>query len=372
MEYTLEIKQVVDYPRIRIHRELIQKLMADRRLGRRSGCHLFDFLILSSYANFRTTQKYVDGERVYIRAGEWICSVTELAGWFRVRSKQKVFEVLSHLAGLDLIAFEPMAQNKMIRYKIINWSKYNTALNYECRCPKGSGFYFFPIVHEKRLLASGRSCEADALMDMWINGIYKDDRVRGSDLGPVVYFRSGDGDPLTSYVEMAERWGVSKATAGRMVRRLDALGYLTSLNFPGRHGSIYFLNGYLSTMFEICDIPVDKDEVALCFKIRVETPVQKGPVCVPIEESCGSNFDLRILLPQILHTLSLQGFACCGCPHKKVSAALLSACPDGGLILHITCCRGTGQWKLQFEIRLVPTEEEHSTSHWQKEDIQNE
>ena len=27
MAYTLEVKQIVDYPRVRIHRELIQKLL---------------------------------------------------------------------------------------------------------------------------------------------------------------------------------------------------------------------------------------------------------------------------------------------------------------------------------------------------------
>ena len=42
MAYTLEIKQIVDYPRVRIHRELIQKLLADESLpgGEIAACSL--------------------------------------------------------------------------------------------------------------------------------------------------------------------------------------------------------------------------------------------------------------------------------------------------------------------------------------------
>ena len=371
MEYILEIKQVVDYPRIRIHRSFIQQLMADRRLGRRSGCHLFDFLILSSYANFRTTRKYVDGVRQYIKAGEWICSLADVSEWFQVRSKQKVLDILAHLSKLGLLSHTVLCQGKMVHYKIANWSKYNTALNYECRCPKDSGFYFFPIAEEKKLLASGRCSEADALMDMWVNTIYKDECVTGSDLGPVVYFRTGTGDPLTSYADMATRWNVSKATAGRMVRKLDDCGYLTGLNFPGRHGSVYYLNGYLSTMFEICDLPVDKEEVALCFKIRLDFADQEPSVSVPEQKICVSNSIIRRALPQILRALSMQGFVCCECPQKMVSEVLLSACPPEGIILHLTCCRES-KWKGQFEIRVLEMVNTPSALRPRKEDSHNE
>ena len=51
IRYTLEIKQIVDYPRVRIYRELIQKLLADESLSRRGDCRLFSFMVLCSYAN---------------------------------------------------------------------------------------------------------------------------------------------------------------------------------------------------------------------------------------------------------------------------------------------------------------------------------
>ena len=36
----------------------------------------------------------------------------------------------------------------------------------------------------------------DCLLDLWINTIYNDEQVQGSDIGPVVYMRNGTGNPL--------------------------------------------------------------------------------------------------------------------------------------------------------------------------------
>lgn len=54
-DYQLELRQVVDYPRCRIYREFIQTLIADRSI-RTGGCSgLFYYVVLCSYANFRTS-----------------------------------------------------------------------------------------------------------------------------------------------------------------------------------------------------------------------------------------------------------------------------------------------------------------------------
>ena len=52
-EYQLQIKQVVDYPRCRIYREFIHKLINDRSIRINGGSGLFHFTVLCSYANFR-------------------------------------------------------------------------------------------------------------------------------------------------------------------------------------------------------------------------------------------------------------------------------------------------------------------------------
>ena len=47
----------------------------------------------------------------------------------------------------------------------------------------------------------------DIILDLWVSAVYNDNQVQGSDLGPVVYFRNGTGNPLVAYTELAVRWG---------------------------------------------------------------------------------------------------------------------------------------------------------------------
>ena len=90
--YQLELRQIVDYPRCRIYREFIQTLIADRSI-RTGGCSgLFYYVILCSYANFRTSYRRVDGVSYNILPGEWLCSVKKLAEWFRMRFQQELLQ----------------------------------------------------------------------------------------------------------------------------------------------------------------------------------------------------------------------------------------------------------------------------------------
>lgn len=199
----------------------------------------------------------------------------------------------------------------------------------------------------------GKRCsERDILMDLWLNTIYKDDRVRGSDLGPVVYFRNGSGDPLTSCSRMASRWGLSKATACRTIQKFDRLGYLTCLTFSGRHGTVLYLANYLSVMFKIADMPIDKEEVALKLKLRVK--VAALAVSVSTRKISVSKTMLLKMLPKILQILSVQGFACCACRKKAAILSPLSgAC--GGWILEVFCGnrKSADQKVYRFEVRVI-------------------
>ena len=47
------------------------------------------------------------------------------------------------------------------------------------------------------------------------------------------------------------------------------------LTFPGRHGMVIYLQNYLSTMFQICDVMLDKAEVAMCLNIRIALPISE-------------------------------------------------------------------------------------------------
>ena len=60
MNYQLELKQIVDFPRCRIYREFIQTLMKDRSIRTNGGSCLFYFLILCSYANYSSSYRNIE------------------------------------------------------------------------------------------------------------------------------------------------------------------------------------------------------------------------------------------------------------------------------------------------------------------------
>ena len=113
-EYTLEIKQIVDYPRCRIYRQFVQALIADRSIRVSGGSGLFYFVVLCAYANFRTLYKRIDAISYTIYPGEWIMSVEELSRYFRTRFRRQTLAALGDCKrkGLSVFLFSDM----------VNWS----------------------------------------------------------------------------------------------------------------------------------------------------------------------------------------------------------------------------------------------------------
>ena len=138
--------------------------------------------------------------------------------------------------------------------------------------PKGYRFFLPAISVALELVSSARCSEMDIVLDLWVSAVYNDTQVQGSEVGPVAYFRNGTGNPLVSYTELSCRWGLSRATVCRILKKLDGLGYISIMSFPGRHGSVIYLQNYLSTMFEISDVLIDKEEVAMTLNIHLELP----------------------------------------------------------------------------------------------------
>ena len=77
-EYELQIKQVVDYPRCRIYREFIHRLINDQNIRINGGSGLFHFTVLCSYVNFRTSYRRIGGISDTVSPGEWVCIVKEI------------------------------------------------------------------------------------------------------------------------------------------------------------------------------------------------------------------------------------------------------------------------------------------------------
>lgn len=60
MDYQLELKQIVDFPRCRIYRDFIQSLIADKSIRTNGGSCLFYCIVLCSYANYRASYRRME------------------------------------------------------------------------------------------------------------------------------------------------------------------------------------------------------------------------------------------------------------------------------------------------------------------------
>ena len=389
MNYQLEIKQIVDFPRCRIYREFLQTLMKDKSIRTNGDSYLFYFMVLCSYANFRTSYRRLDGISYVIGPGEWICRSSELAEWFRVRFQHQAITILDTLQQQNYISYTRLGHGRLIRFSIVGWKKHNTALNYNYPCQKSIGFFFFPVAAVHELISMGRCSEMDIVLDLWVHAIYNDDQVRGSDIGPVVYFRNFTGNPMVSYSDLALRWGISRSSVSRILNKLQDMGYLSLISFTGRHGSIIYLRSYLSTMFNISDVMIDKEEVSMTFQIPVQlsdteeellSEIQKSEKSflqeeqIHIDQSVSdqvprvSKSHIYRIMRKVVQILAAQGLSCCECPQTQYKLSPLSDCRKDIVkySLHIHCPNTEAGY--HFELTLKATGHEIPLNSTRKKD----
>lgn len=360
MKYQLEIKQLVDYPRCRIYRSFIRNLMEDRNIRTNGGSYLFYYILLCSFANYRTSHRKIDGITYTIGAGEWICSLAELKEHFRFCFQHQVLSVLEVFENQHYITYSLQGKNKLVKFKIMDWQKDNTALQYSYPCKKDAGFFFFSISKVHELIGMGKCSEMDMLLDLWVHAIFNDTQVRGSDLGPVIYFRNNTGNPLTNYSELSTRWGRSRSTICRILKKLEDLDLLSVIPFAGNHGSVIYLKNYLSTMFNISDVMVDKEEVALALSLPIHIPDEPEAVLEPDtasqisvsdEDASVPKAQMEFLVDKVSKLLVTQGIPCCQCSKTKYQLSKLSDC-RGIYSLEIICPYGNMPYR--FELRITP------------------
>ncbi|MDD2980519.1 MAG: helix-turn-helix domain-containing protein [Hespellia sp.] len=357
MDYQLEVKQLVDYPRCRIYRDFIRTLMSDKNI-RTSGCsYLFYYILLCSFANYRTSHRRIDGISYTLNAGEWILSIKELQECFRCHFQHQVLSILKELEEQHYLSYSLLGKNKLIKFSILEWQKDNTILDYSYPCKKDAGFFFFPIRKLHELISMGKCSEMDILLDLWIHAIYNDTQVLGSDVGPVVYFRNNSGVPLTNYSELSTRWGRSRATVCRILKKLEATDLISLVAFGGSHGSVIYLNSYLSTMFQVSDVLIDKEEVSLSLSLPIHIPDEESipetdldeQVTVSDSEDSVPNSHMKFIVTKVARLLETQGVPCCQCRKSQYQLSKLSDC-IGNYILKIICPYGNMAY--QFELRV--------------------
>lgn len=337
--YQLQIKQIVDYPRCRIYRQLIQYLIKDSNIRSGGSSGLFYYTVLCCYANFRMSYKRIDGISYTVHPGEWICRISELKEFLRLKTNKQTFDVLNSLQKRHLIEFSVLGHGKLIKYGINNWCKTNRVLDYNAPCQKQTGFFFLPISVANELVSFGKCSEMDAVLDLWINTIYNDEQVQGSDVAPLVYIRNGTGNPLLSCEQLSKRWGISKTTVCRYLNKLKKEDYIMTVNFQGTHGSAIYVKRYLSTMFEISDVLLDKEELAMALNIDIKVPDEalenkelSSNITVSNFLNSVSKTAVDMLIQKVVKILSLQGFPCPLCPKIQYLLLPLSECKDISII----------------------------------------
>ena len=375
MEYQLELKQIVDFPRCRIYRNFIQTLLNDRSIRTTGGSFLFWYLILCSYANYSNSNRRMEQLTYTLSPGEWICSISELQDWFRCRFQHQAISILKHLQEEGCITYSLLEKNRLVKFQITDWQNDNTALKYNYPCKKDTGFFFFPIGKAHKLIQAGKCSEMDILLDLWIHAVYNDPSVLCSDTGPVVYYRNNTGSPLTSFQTLGDRWGHSKPTVSRLLKKLEKMNLITLVSFRGNHGSMIYLNNYLSIMFNISDVLIDKEEIAMKMKLPIyipketpaEEPAEPESVCVPEtvtdEQITVSNpipcvpiSHIRYMVKKVAKLLDTQGIPCCHCPQTRYILSPLSDCKDSIPVigLNIICPFGAANYRFELTIEPKP------------------
>lgn len=367
MEYQLELKQVVDFPRCRMYRNFIQTLIFDKSLRTNGSSFLFYYIVLCSYANYRTSNQRLDGILYTVAPGEWICPITEMQSWFRCRFQHQVLSILQYFEEQHYITYSILGKNKLVKFKISDWQKDNTILEYNYPCKKNAGFFFFPISKVHELISVEKCSEMDILLDLWIHAIYNDPSVLYSETGPVVYYRNNTGNPLTSYQALTERWGRSKATVSRLLKKLENKELITLISFKGKHGSIIYLNNFLSVMFNVSDVMIDKEEIAMKMKLPINIPDEMEDACVTEsvnaqqitvskEDSCVPESHMKFIVQKVAELLNSQGISCCHCPQTKYILSQLSDCKDiYQYTLSIICPFGNARYRFKLFLEQRPS-----------------
>lgn len=104
--------------------------------------------------------------------------------------------------------------------------------------------------------------------------------------------------------------------------------------FPGTKGSVIYLRNYLSTMFQISDVLIDKEEVAMVLNIKISLPDESGDtednatleaeLCVSEELSSVSKTHMEHIVRKMAEILDSQGVSCFRCPKARYKLYPLS------------------------------------------------
>lgn len=249
-------QQLVCFPKVRVYKPWFRHFNDHKDFRNEGTVHLFSLMALFSYANFRSNERVINGNRYMEAPGQWICKLGALPRILRVHSKTQALELMEYFENHGFLTFEILDEEKeILRFTIADWKEHCTHLQYNYYSYKGSGFFFFPLPVGRLLLKTARKevgivfSELDAIMDMWLHTILNDPKVRGSEYMPVVYYSNMRGMPLLSYTYLARRWGWSKSRVGRFMLKAGEYGIISRVSFSSSRGSVISMCRYREMIY---------------------------------------------------------------------------------------------------------------------------
>lgn len=249
-------QQLVCFPKVRVYKPWFRHFNDHKDFRNEGTVHLFSLMALFNYANFRSNERVINGDRYMEAPGQWICKLGALPRILRVHSKTQALELMEYFENHGFLTFEILDEEKeILRFTIADWKEHCTHLQYNYYSYKGSGFFFFPLPVGRLLLKIARKevgivfSELDAIMDMWLHTILNDPKVRGSEYMPVVYYSNMRGLPLLSYTYLARRWGWSKSRVGRFMLKAGEYGIISRVSFSSSRGSVISMCRYREMIY---------------------------------------------------------------------------------------------------------------------------
>ena len=102
-------------------------------------------------------------------------------------------------------------------------------------------------------------------------------------------------------------------------------------------------------MFRISDVPIDKKEVALALKLKIELEEEIEENIVSEENIIVSKSGLKIIEEKLKETLNLSGFGCAVC--KASSSLLYRLSLDCNMYMFKVLCKKGKDYKFLTKIR---------------------
>ena len=111
-------QQLVSFPKVRIWKPWFRHFNDHKDFHNEGTVHLFSLMALFSYANFRSNERVLNGERYMEAPGQWICKLGSLSRILRVHSKEQALEQLEYSCVdlTDLSSHRPNAETEFASF----------------------------------------------------------------------------------------------------------------------------------------------------------------------------------------------------------------------------------------------------------------